>query len=146
MKKQDWKPFRLPLTALSREINIQGRKVKVSVSPYDIPEAFRTLVDPDKFLVTVELKYIEDEKELMPISLDSDITCYVGKISHRLYKLECKIDPQIIESRDMGAIRDRSLEIVEALSMFAGGKIRQTNSELVQSGITFNASDIELAH
>lgn len=136
MNKPDWKPFILPQNALYREINIQGRKVKVSVSPYDIPEAYRTWVEQERLLVCIEFKYIEDEKEVVICPLSNDIVGYVGKISNRLYKLECKIDPQILVSPNSAELlHKRTLEIVDVLRMVTSGKIKQTNSELVQSGI-----------
>lgn len=146
MKKPDWKPFMLPQSAYYREINIQGRKVQVSVSPYEIPEAYRIWVDKDKSILFIELKYIEQETELVPIHLPTDITCFVGKITNRVYKLEVKVDPQMFLSDELAILQRRTQEIIDALGPAASGKIKKVNSELVQSGIASNAPEIEKAY
>jgi len=145
MKLPAWKPFMLPQSDFYREVSIQGRKVRVSVSPYDIPEAYRIWVQKETLLLFIELKYIEQDSEMVVEHLPNDIACYVGKISHRLYKLECKIDPQILASQDIGALTERTKEIIDALGLASGGKIKKVNSELVQSGIASHATEIQEA-
>jgi hypothetical protein len=69
--------------------NIHGAQVNVLPSPYDIPESFRTYIDPGKNRWTVEFKYIDSEP-LMLWQPSETLRLWLGRNSRRVYKIDAR--------------------------------------------------------
>jgi hypothetical protein len=67
--------------------SLQGVKVDVLVSPYDVPEAVRGHFDHSKRCFTIEFKYISQEA-IVERSQDPNVKLWVGRNSGRLYAIE----------------------------------------------------------
>jgi hypothetical protein len=99
MTVMNWE--RIKSTVLHRLSDV-GRTDKTSIasiSPYDIPEAFRVSPDPvNHSILVIEFKYTTEEP-LEPGRRVEGITLRVGKNSGRLYKIE--IDAKSLNPGDM---------------------------------------------
>jgi hypothetical protein len=90
------------------ERNLQGVKVDVLVSPYDVPEALRGYYSPDKQCFVIEFKYISSEDTVEKDECPN-VQVRVGKNSGRLYAIELAV-----KSFDASAVQLR-IKVAEAL-------------------------------
>lgn len=115
---------------------IRGVKVKLLVSPYDIPEAVRGFYDEQKHRFVIEFRYIGDEPtELQP--QDRHITLVVGKNSGRLYGIEIDVDTLKVEV--VGLRMEIIKEVNEALDNLVQKSIspsRRDNYRLTKDAIS----------
>jgi hypothetical protein len=83
MKRNVW--YKINGARINRPTR-QGEHVYFEFSPYDVPEAVSGELDEQQGTAKVFFKYINDE----PVSrIDmNDFVVYVGKLSHRLHKME----------------------------------------------------------
>lgn len=65
---------------------IHGMNVEVFVSPYDMPEAVRGILEADSKTFTIEFRYIGGDEPLEQVIQDR-VTTFVGKHSERIYKI-----------------------------------------------------------
>src|SRR5262249_14553310 len=73
-----WWKFQGPSLADPITKNIRGAEITVLPSPYDIPEWFRTYVDPRENRWTVEFKYIDSEP-LMSWQSSGNLRLWLGR-------------------------------------------------------------------
>ena len=79
---------------------IDGIKVHVFVSPYDVPEAVRGRYDFASKRLFVEFKYLDDEKSVEK-PVDAVSTVRVGKNSGRILAIHVYVGP--LEGKHVGA-------------------------------------------
>lgn len=73
-----------------RAVEEAGVIFHVFVSPYDMPEAVMGDYDSERERFIIRFRYIEDES-LEEEVRDQYVTFYVGKHSHRLYRIEADV-------------------------------------------------------
>src|SRR6266853_4092407 len=80
-----WIPVTEPLPLEKRQL--EGVKVDVLVSPYDVPEGVRGFVSKDHKAFLIEFKYISQEDTIDRPQSES-VKLRVGRNSGRLYAIE----------------------------------------------------------
>jgi hypothetical protein len=103
--------------------SLEGVKVDVLVSPYDVPEGVRGALSEDGKKFVIEFKYISQE-DTVERQQDNNAKLRVGRSSGRLYALELdtsKFDP--------GNVRLR-VEVAEALKNVLRHLVKQPVSPL----------------
>ena len=115
--------------------NIHGAAVNVLPSPYDIPEWFRTYVDPSENRWTVEFKYIDSEP-LMLWQSGENLRLWLGRNSRRVYKIDAGNGNNLF--KDPGA-RDRIAgcldDALRQLEQNTSLGTAPANYELLRAGI-----------
>ena len=92
----DW--IDVDVNAMNQEVrkDIQGVKVKISFSPYDVPRQYRSYRDTETNNFIVEFKYLLDEETISEKpSADAPFEFEIGENSKRIYKI--KIDTKAIK-------------------------------------------------
>lgn len=104
--KPGW--IRVDTHVLSKETTkeIRGVKVKVSVSPYDIPQLVRGYRDQESNFFVVEFKYMAEEP-LKSIQKNPHIEMEVGANSGRIHKI--KVDVVGLDCRAVELEVDKDL-------------------------------------
>jgi hypothetical protein len=116
--------------------SLQGVKVDVLVSPYDVPEAVRGYFDPQQKCFVIEFKYISPEPTVER-SQDENVTLRVGRNSGRLYAIHLdvrKFDANTVQLR---------LEVAEALRNVMTHLVQQPVSPMRKSNYKMAKSVIE---
>jgi hypothetical protein len=123
--------------AINQEIEkeIQGVRVKVSFSPYDVPIQFRGFREPNGSFFIIEFKYINDEKTVSnKSSPNAPIELEIGENSKRIYKI--KVD---VEKLKCAAVR-LEIDTIEKNVVGAIHKFRDTVPEKLQERYTMPES------
>lgn len=81
-----------------RDETVHGIKVKMFASPYDVPEALRTVLDEDKKKLVIEFRYLNEEPTEEKRH-NAYITYGLGKFSKCLYSLSFDINSLTVENR-----------------------------------------------
>lgn len=116
--------------------SLQGVKVDVLVSPYDIPEAVRGYLDEQQECFVIEFKYISSEPTIERAQ-DENVTLRVGRNSGRLYAIHLdvrKFNPSNVQLR---------LEVAEALRNVMTHLVQQPVSPLRTSNYKMAKTVIE---
>ena len=69
----------------------KGVQIRLALSPYDVPEAFRGFYDHDRNRFVIEFKYIQEEPFTVEHA-DNHLGMRIGKNSKRLYGFEIDVD------------------------------------------------------
>jgi hypothetical protein len=104
-----WWKFQGPSLADHIKRHIRGAEVSVLPSPYDIPEWFRTYVDPSENRWTVEFKYIDSEP-LMEWCPSENLRLWLGRNSRRVYKIAARDGKSVSEDPNARARIIRCLD------------------------------------
>lgn len=70
---------------------VDGVKIELSVSPYDIPSEVRGDFDEGRRRFVIEFKYLQDEPWILRAS-EPHVALRIGKHSHRLYGVEVDVN------------------------------------------------------
>jgi hypothetical protein len=89
--KSTWLPLNQRAYEDDEVKDLQGMRVHMVVSPYDVPEALRLLADEAKKLLRVEFKYMSHEPTDCR-DLGASTFAELGRNSKRLYAIELKDD------------------------------------------------------
>jgi len=101
-----WIPVTEPLPLEKRQL--EGMKVDVLLSPYDVPEAVRGFIRKDHKVFLIEFKYISQE-DTIERPQSEHVKLRVGRNSGRLYAIE-------LDLQKFGANHVQlRLEVAEAL-------------------------------
>ena len=103
--KTDW--IQVDTQDLNPEVTktIRGAKVKVSHSPYDVPQMIRGFKDPESNDFVIEFKYLTDEPVSVKRTPSSAVSLRVGQNSGRIYTIKVDIaklrdDPVRLELKE----------------------------------------------
>ena len=145
-KQTDWIETKFKDSEIRRQILIQGRKVKVSVSPYDIPEAVRFSINADRTSATIEFRYISNDEDKKKVELEH-VMFYVGKSSSRLYEIKFQTNSHVSDhsAAELQEEVAQLMRSIDALTEYEPQPLRKTNSELVKGAITSQASELQFA-
>lgn len=106
---------------------------RVFISPYDLPDAVRADYTPSEHKVTVDFRYIGPEPVESRI-VDESVRCFVGKISHRVFKIEADIDRLPMQS-----VAIRLLSAIDHLEAQLGpGETPEENFRVAKEVISDN--------
>jgi hypothetical protein len=90
----DWLPAEsatLEKASIESEREVGGVRFKVTLSPYDIPQAVRSFLDDNGHVYIIELKYLTEEPTTEKIH--NEFACIdVGQHSGRIYKIKVDMD------------------------------------------------------
>jgi hypothetical protein len=87
----EWIPIELKGKQLAKLEKKEDFRVRVLVSPYDVPEALRSQYDETRKRFIIEFRYVGDE-EWKHVPYDPNVTLRVGVNSQRLYGIELNVE------------------------------------------------------
>ncbi len=133
----NWIPLReLRLNDEIEHRKLQGVKVDVLVSPYDIPEAVRGDFIEGKNRFVIEFKYISEESTRERL-LEPNVKVRIGKNSSRLYAIDLDM-----KALDASAVSLR-VQVAEALRNVLTHLIQQPVSAVRQKNYKLAKDVIE---
>lgn len=120
----------------------RGVEIRLTLSPYDVPEAVRGYVDEQLKRFVIEFRYIQEE-DWMRKEHDAHLGLRIGKNSSRLYGIE-------IDTAGLGASRvllnttvaemvDRALD---SLSEQPNGERRKGNYSVAKAVVDTESSEL----
>lgn len=99
----------------------EGINIRLNVSPYDLPEALRGLMDGDFFCL--QFRYLNDKEPKEKIQLDDHITLTTGSVTGRI--LEIRIN---VIHLDVDKVRlEVCKQVMHALDEFRDNERFKTN-------------------
>jgi hypothetical protein len=106
--------------------SINGVPISVSPSPYDVPEAVRSVYDESKRRFSIEFQYIGEEP-LKSSDVDRGVRCLLGKNSGRLYGIDVYLDKAALEDNSAASILKVIVPSIDALASGGGREVRKRN-------------------
>lgn len=108
-------------------------KIHLSVSPYDVPEAFRGFFNESGDRFIIQFKYLLPDEPTQERPADHATTLHVGKNSGRLYGIEVDVQALEQEVSSVG-IELRLINVAEnALRRFETESERRKNVSVAQN-------------
>jgi hypothetical protein len=94
----NWLSLTGPQVPITKEVSrvVGGVECKVSLSPYDVPQAIRGYEDKEKHWFIIELKYLTEEP-IIEKQPDEFTRIEIGRNSNRIYRI--KFDLKAIEEQ-----------------------------------------------
>lgn len=141
-----WHPFDPEKFFMTKFEGEKGVSIKVSLSPFDVPDAVRGNYDERLKRFIIEFRYIQDEPWAR-MDAGEHVAFRIGRTSHRLYGIELDADGLNVEevslvlNKAQGAMervaerqpRAVRTENMKALKDIVGGQSRNILSGLLSS-------------
>jgi hypothetical protein len=117
--------------------NLQGVRVDLLVSPYDVPSALRGEYLRDKGCFLIEFKYISNEETYEKPEMEN-VTVRLGRNSGRLYAIELNVKALKATSVEL------RIKIAEELKNVLTHLIEQPRSQLRSSNYSMAKEAVEM--
>lgn len=139
----EWMKIDLSSFDTRRKTMIRGNPVELCVSPYDIPQAVRAIIDISEKYLTIEFKYLTEENTIERKESDS-ITYILGVRSSRLYGIKFNIE-ELTEGKPLKhkiTRRDVAFGAINVLLRESPQEAPKDNYELVMDALRAKESEL----